>query len=122
MGKTAEEIYAPYSERATLKQTIAWAHVQALRMGVAQEVVIQGMRDVFKEMADGKEFDKNGTEELPYPHTKMNHYLLKYILLLHHEKLEVYVRFINKKTNPPWLLDKERNWIARAFRWIFGRS
>jgi len=73
------ELYAPYSEKASLEETLTWLHNQAKALHIDTNVADAVILEVFMEMAQGKEFAKDGgtTGFTGYPHAELNHYMLR---------------------------------------------
>lgn len=87
-----EKLYAPYSGKATLEQTLSWLKIQAGKIGASEDLMNKAVIDTFLEMAGGKEFPVDGGETgfTGIPHAALNHYLLKKVVGYHEQSVEAY--------------------------------
>ncbi len=73
-----EKLYAPYSAKASLDETLSWLSAQAAMLKISDDVVQLVVSETFLEMASGKTFSTTGgdTGFTGFPHAELNHYML----------------------------------------------
>jgi hypothetical protein len=96
-----EAIYEPYSEHATLEETLGWITKQCKQLGIPDDVRDAGIATVFLEMSRGLTFARDMCTcgcEIRRGHVDMNHYTLKKIISLNNQVHAAYKAVLQNAT------------------------
>ena len=132
------KLYEPYSEKATLEQTLSWLKIQSEKIGADENLMNKAVIDTFLEMAGGKYFPVDGgdTGFTNIPHAALNHYLLDKMVGYHDASMHAYrqategliqarmvahleaenKKFTDDNMKTPWWKDWSKSPIAKMFK------
>jgi len=107
-----EKLYAPYSERASLEETVAWLTRECKSRGVSNQAREQALLNTFVEIENGKVFSLTGegTGFEGIPHAALNHYLLKTAININKEYDRAYLKALQDNFNKTLKKAKKSRW------------
>jgi len=119
-----EKLYEPYSENASLEETIIWISKQAVKMQISNDIRDLAITETFLEMAQGLKFpvgtcdcDKcKGDFGVEWSCVAMNHYLLSKMVSVRNDVAVALGKVIEKRTHAKMLSiikEREHRWYRR---------
>ncbi len=120
------KLFKPYAGNScTVGKMIEWA---AKSSGAPKEVIDVAVKNLFREMAQGKTFSTTGCDcgcEMTNAHSAINHYFLREVLKLKEQMAETYWQALEKMdaaniekhikvVNKQWKKENKVPWYRRA--------